>query len=400
MPSPAFAPTEELIAALARGEMIILCDDEGRENEGDLVIAGEKITPQAVNFMVTEARGLLCAPITRERSIELGIPEMTRNTDPLGTCFTVSVDASEGTTTGISAYDRAKTIACLADPKCGAAAFHSPGHLFPLIARPGGVLVRAGHTEASLDLMRLAGLTQCAAICEIMDEDGHMMRVPKLHDFARKHNLKFGTVADLIAFRRRTEQLVERVETVHLPTDFGDFELYCFRARHNGQEHLALVKGDVSGKRDVLVRVHSECLTGDVFRSRRCDCGLQLDAAMKLISESGCGVLVYMRQEGRGIGLANKLHAYHLQERGLDTVDANTHLGFAPDLREYGIGAQILLNLGVHSIRLLTNNPKKLAGLAGYGIEITGREPIVMPATPEDAHYLETKRDRMEHMIP
>ncbi len=395
-----FATTEELIAALARGEMVIIADDEGRENEGDLVIAAEKITPQAVNFMVTEARGLLCAPITRERALELGISEMTRNTDPLGTCFTVSVDANEGTTTGISAFDRAKTINCLADPKCGSEAFHSPGHVFPLIARPGGVLVRAGHTEASIDLMRLAGLTHAAAICEIMATDGSMMRVPQLKEFAQKHGLLFGTVADLIAFRRRTEQLVERVESVHLPTDYGEFELHCFRARHNGLEHLALVKGDVSGKADVLVRVHSECMTGDVFHSRRCDCGLQLDAAMKRIADEGCGVLVYMRQEGRGIGLANKLHAYHLQERGLDTVDANTHLGFAPDLREYGIGAQILLNLGVKSIRLLTNNPKKLAGLAGYGLEITGREPIVVPPTPEDAAYLATKRDRMDHMLP
>ena len=395
-----FATTEALIAALAKGEMVIIADDEGRENEGDLVIAAEKITPQAVNFMVTEARGLLCAPITRERALELGIPEMTRNTDPLGTCFTVSVDANEGTTTGISAFDRAKTINRLADPKCGPEAFHAPGHVFPLIARPGGVLVRAGHTEASLDLMRLAGLTRAAAICEIMAPDGSMMRVPQLKEFARKHGLLFGTVADLIAFRRRTEQLVERVESVHLPTDYGDFELHCFRARHNGLEHLALVKGDVSGKSDVLVRVHSECMTGDVFHSRRCDCGLQLDAAMRRIADAGCGVLVYMRQEGRGIGLANKLHAYHLQERGLDTVDANTHLGFAPDLREYGIGAQILLNLGVRSIRLLTNNPKKLAGLAGYGLEITGREPIVIPPTPDDAAYLATKRDRMDHLIP
>ena len=395
-----FATTEQLIAALAKGEMVIIADDEGRENEGDLVIAAEKITPQAVNFMVTEARGLLCVPITRERALELGIPEMTRNTDPLGTCFTVSVDASEGTTTGISAFDRAKTIGRLADPKCGPDAFHSPGHVFPLIARPGGVLVRAGHTEASLDLMRLAGLTHAAAICEIMAEDGSMMRVPQLKEFAKKHGLLFGTVADLIAFRRRTEQLVERVESVHLPTDYGDFELHCFRARHNGLEHLALVRGDVSGKSDVLVRVHSECMTGDVFHSRRCDCGLQLEAAMRRIAEAGCGVLVYMRQEGRGIGPTNKLHAYHLQERGLDTVDANTRLGFAPDLREYGIGAQILLNLGVKSIRLLTNNPKKLAGLAGYGLEITGREPIVVPPTPEDAAYLATKRDRMDHMIP
>ncbi len=394
-----FNSIEEIVKDLSEGKLVILTDDENRENEGDLIISAEKATPEAINFMATEARGLICAPITKERALELDISEMTRNTDPLGTCFTVSVDSAEGTTTGISAFDRAKTINDLANPQKMAQDFHSPGHVFPLMARPGGALVRAGHTEASLDLMRLAGLTPAAAICEIMNPDGHMARLPDLLEFAKKHNLKIGSVADLIAFRRKTEKLVERVETVRLPTDYGEFDLHCFVAKTTGQEHLALVHGDVIGKTDVLTRVHSECLTGDVFRSRRCDCGGQLDTALQLISQAPCGVLVYMRQEGRGIGLANKLHAYHLQERGLDTVDANVRLGFAPDLREYGIGAEILLNLGVKGVRLLTNNPKKLVGLSGYGLDITGREPLVMPTNPHDQKYMDTKRDRMEHMI-
>lgn len=394
-----FNTIEELVQDLAVGKMIILTDDEKRENEGDLVFAGEFATPEKVNFMVTHARGLVCCPITRERALELGIGEMTHNTDPLGTNFTVSVDAVEGTTTGISAFDRAATIKALADPTKLGTAFHQPGHMFPLIARPGGVLVRTGHTEGSLDLLRIAGLTPCAVICEIMNEDGSMARLPDLKKFAKKHGLKFGCIADLIKYRRRTEREVERVETVHLPTEYGEFELHCFRAKSTGQEHLALVHGDVTGKENVLCRVHSECLTGDVFHSHRCDCGEQLATALKRIAAAECGVLVYMRQEGRGIGLANKLHAYHLQERGLDTVDANTRLGFAPDLREYGLGAEILLNLGIKSIRLLTNNPKKLVGLDGYGLKITGREPIVIPPTADDRHYLETKRDRMNHLL-
>ena len=394
-----FNTIEELVQDLAAGKMIILTDDAKRENEGDLVFAGEFATPEKVNFMITLARGLVCCPITRERALELGIGEMTHNTDPLGTNFTVSVDAVEGTTTGISAFDRTATIRALADPTKLGNAFHQPGHMFPLIARPGGVLVRAGHTEGSLDLLRIAGLTPCAVICEIMNDDGSMARLPDLKKFAKKHKLKFGCIADLIKYRRRTEREVERVETVHLPTEFGDFELHCFRAKSTGQEHLALVHGDVAGKDDVLCRVHSECLTGDVFHSLRCDCGEQLSTAMQRIAKADCGVIVYMRQEGRGIGLANKLHAYHLQERGLDTVDANTRLGFAPDLREYGLGAEILLNLGVKSIRLLTNNPKKLVGLDGYGLKITGREPIVIPPTEHDKRYLKTKRERMNHLI-
>lgn len=394
-----FDKVEELLAALAAGEMIVLTDDEGRENEGDLVIAAEKVTPEAINFMIKEARGLVCAPITRERALELGLHEMAQNSDPLGTCFTVSVDSAEGTTTGISAYDRAKTFSDLANPAKLGNAFHTPGHVFPLIARPGGVLVRAGHTEGSTDLMRLAGLIPAAAICEIVNEDGTMARLPQLKKFAKKHKLKFGCIADIIEYRRRSESMVDRVTTVKMPTDYGIFDLHCFVARHNGQEHVALVYGDVIGKDNVICRVHSECLTGDVFHSKRCDCGQQLDAAMRRIVKEGCGVLVYMRQEGRGIGLANKLQTYLLQQNGVDTVDANVRLGFAPDLREYGIGAQILLNLGVRSIRLLTNNPKKLAGLDGFGLKITGREPLVMPANKYDKAYLKTKKQRMEHML-
>lgn len=394
-----FSPIEELLQELRQGRMIIITDDAGRENEGDLIAAAELVTPETVNFMVTNARGLLCAPITRERAVEIGVGEMVRNTDPMGTCFTVSVDANDGTTTGISAFDRAKTIRALADPTKTADAFHSPGHVFPLMGRQGGVLVRAGHTEASLDLMHLAGLTQASAICEIMNKDGSMARLPDLEKFAEKHGLKMGCVADLIAFRRQNERLVELAETVKLPTAYGEFDLYCFTARTNGQEHLALVHGDVAGKENVLCRVHSECLTGDVFHSCRCDCGSQLDTAMRMIAKEECGILVYMRQEGRGIGLANKLHAYHLQERGLDTVDANVRLGFAPDLREYGLGAEIIKFLGVKSIRLLTNNPRKIAGLDGYGLEISERVPLVMEANAYDKEYLDTKRDRMEHLI-
>lgn len=394
-----FNTIEELTRALAAGEMIVLTDDERRENEGDLVMSAEKITPAAVNFMVSEGRGLVCVPLPVERARELGLHEMTRNNDPLGTCFTISVDANREVTTGISAFDRARTIQALADPKCLAADFHSPGHVFPLIARNGGVLVRAGHTEGAVDLMRLAGLSAPAVICEILNPDGSMARIPQLQEFVNRHNLKFGCIADLIEFRRRTESMVERVTTVKLPTDFGIFDLHCFVAKHDGREHLALVYGEVAGKQDVLTRVHSECLTGDVFHSQRCDCGQQLAVAMQRIVAEGSGVLVYMRQEGRGIGLANKLHAYHLQERGLDTVDANVRLGFAPDLREYGIGAQILDNLGVHSIRLLTNNPKKLVGLEGYGLSISGREPLIVPETAFDHTYMQTKKDRMEHLL-
>ncbi len=394
-----FNTVDELTSALSAGEMIVLTDDEHRENEGDLIISAEKVTPEAINFMVREGRGLVCVPITADRARELELHEMTSNHDPLGTCFTISVDAKKEVTTGISAFDRARTIRALADPKCLAADFRSPGHIFPLIARNGGVLVRAGHTEGAVDLMRLAGLSAQAVICEILNPDGSMARIPQLQEFVRQHNLKFGCIADLIEFRRRTESMVERVTSVKLPTDFGIFDLHCFVAKHDGCEHLALVYGEVAGKQNVLTRVHSECLTGDVFHSQRCDCGQQLDVAMQRIVAEGDGVLVYMRQEGRGIGLANKMHAYHLQERGLDTVDANVRLGFPPDLREYGIGAQILANLGVRSIRLLTNNPKKLVGLEGYGLSISGREPLIVPETEYDRKYMQTKKDRMEHLL-
>ncbi len=391
--------TEELIAAIAAGEMIVLTDDEARENEGDLVMAADRATPEAVNFMATHGRGLICVPMTRERCTDLGLHEMARPSDPYHTRFTISVDARDETTTGISAFDRAATIIKLADPLSHADNFISPGHVFPLIARDGGCLVRAGHTEAALDFARLAGGSPAGVICEIMNDDGTMARVPDLERFVAEHKLKWGTIADLIEFRRRTESLVDLARTVKLPTLHGDFDLHCYVARTDGREHLALVYGNVANREDVLVRVHSECLTGDVFHSQRCDCGEQLDEAMRMVVGEGAGVIVYMRQEGRGIGLVNKLHAYHLQDCGLDTVEANVKLGFPPDLREYGLGAQILLNLGVKSIRLLTNNPKKIVGLEGYGLRISARVPIVMPPREHNTRYLATKRDRLGHML-
>jgi len=392
--------TEELIAALAAGEMIVLTDDEDRENEGDLVMAAEKVTPEAVNFMARYGRGLICAPLTRTRATQLGLYEMGHGGgDPYGTKFTISADAREGVSTGISAFDRALTIQRLADPRTTPADLSTPGHVFPLIAREGGVLVRAGHTEAATDLARLAGLSAYGVICEIMKDDGTMARMPDLREFAGHHGLKIGTIADLIRFRRLTESLVELVQVVKLPTPEGTFNLHCYVAKTDGREHLALVYGNVRGSRDVLVRVHSECLTGDVFQSRRCDCGEQLHQAMAMVAKEGCGAIVYMRQEGRGIGLSNKLHAYHLQDRGLDTVEANERLGFPPDLREYGLGAQILLNLGVASIRLLTNNPRKLVGLEGYGLQISGRVPIVVSPCETNARYLNTKKERLGHLL-
>lgn len=399
MSTDGFVQTKEIIKAVAAGEMVILTDDHRRENEGDLVMSAEHVTPESINFMATHGKGLICVPMTQSRADDLELREMAKPDDPYHTAFTVSVDVREGVTTGISAYDRARTIQALANPNSRREDFSVPGHVFPLIARNGGVLVRAGHTEAAVDLARLAGTSPVGVICEIMNEDGTMARVEDLKKFARRHGLNMGSVADLIEFRRRAESLVELLHIVKLPTDFGVFDLHCYQAKTDKREHLALVYGDVQKAESVLVRVHSECLTGDVFHSQRCDCGQQLEMAMKMVVEAGAGVIIYMRQEGRGIGLANKLHAYHLQERGLDTVDANVKLGFAPDLREYGIGAQILLHLGLKEIRLMTNNPKKIVGLEGYGLTVKERVPIVLPPKKENRNYLQTKKKRMGHLM-
>lgn len=395
-----FDSIEAVIADIRRGRMVILVDDADRENEGDLIMAAEFVTPQAVNFMAKHGRGLICVPTTGERLKQLGIEEMVkRNQDTFKTDFQVSVDAAKGITTGISAADRARTIAIMARPTALPEDLVQPGHVFPLRAKPGGVLRRAGHTEAAVDLAELAGCRPIAVICEIMNDDGSMARLPQLRKFAKKHRLKIATIADLIEYRRTRERLIERVESIQLPTDYGEFTLHLYRSRLDGQSHLALVMGDVAGRAGVLVRVHSECLTGDVFGSRRCDCGPQLHQAMRQIAAAGRGVIVYMRQEGRGIGLPAKIKAYKLQEEGLDTVQANEKLGFPMDLREYGLGAQILADLGLKKIRLLTNNPRKLVGLAGYGLEIVEQVPIRVKANPHNARYLEAKRRKMGHLL-
>ena len=380
--------------------MIIVVDDADRENEGDLIMAAQFVTPENVNFMAKHGRGLICVPTISERLQQLGIERMVRqNRETFKTDFQISVDAARGITTGISAADRAQTIRIMAEPTAVPEELVQPVHVFQFRARPGGVLQRAGHTEAAVDLVKLAACRPIGVICEIMSDDGSMARLPELRKFAKKHRLKICTIADLIHFRRTREKLVERIEVVEMPTEYGDFDLYLYRSKIDGQHHLALVYGDVAGKPGVLVRVHSECLTGDVFGSRRCDCGPQLHQAMRQVAEEGRGVVVYMRQEGRGIGLAPKIKAYKLQEQGYDTVEANQKLGFAMDLREYGLGAQILADLGLKTIRLLTNNPRKVVGLEGYGLEIVEQVPIKVKANPHNLRYLNTKREKLGHLL-
>jgi 3,4-dihydroxy 2-butanone 4-phosphate synthase/GTP cyclohydrolase II len=395
-----FNSIESVTADLRKGKMVIVVDDADRENEGDLIMAAQHVTPAAVNFMAKHGRGLVCVPTNSERLQQLGIERMVRqNRESFRTDFQVSVDAARGITTGISAADRAETIRIMAEPTAVPEDLVQPGHVFPLRARPGGVLQRAGHTEAAIDLAELAGCRPIGVLCEILNDDGTMARLPQLLKFAAKHKLKICTIEDLIHFRRTREKLVEKIEVVKMPTDYGDFDLHLYRSKIDGQHHLALVRGNVAGNKNVLVRVHSECLTGDVFGSRRCDCGPQLHQAMRQIAESGNGVLVYMRQEGRGIGLAPKIKSYKLQEQGYDTVEANKKLGFGMDLREYGLGAQILVDLGLKTIRLLTNNPRKVVGLEGYGLKIVEQVPIRVKPNPHNARYLKTKREKMGHSL-
>ena len=409
--SPLRATVEEAVEEIRNGRMVIVTDDEDRENEGDIVLAAQFCTPDMVNFMATHARGLICVPLPEQRADELGLAPMAdHNTAPLGTAFTVSVEAARGVTTGISAADRATTIQMLAHPEAQPRSFTRPGHIFPLRAKPGGVLVRAGQTEASVDLCAMAGLEPVAVVCEIMKDDGTMARMPDLEKFARKHKLKILTVADLIAYRMAHERLVERVEEAQMPTKFGEFRAIGYKTYLDKKEHVALVMGDVTAPGPVLVRVHDKCVTGDVFGSLRCDCGEQLEAAMKRIAEEGRGVVVYMDQEGRGIGLHNKLRAYKLQEEGLDTVEANVALGLPAENRDYGVGAQILVDLGVRDMRLMTNNPIKIqeldefgelrgAGLDGYGLHVVERVSLEVPANTHNIRYLQTKRDKMGHIL-
>jgi 3,4-dihydroxy 2-butanone 4-phosphate synthase/GTP cyclohydrolase II len=395
-----FDRVEDAIEDIRSGKMVIVCDDEDRESEGDLVVAAQHADAQAINFMARYARGLICLTLTPERCDELGLDLMAaKNEAQFETAFTVSIEAREGVTTGISAADRAQTVKVAIDPRSGPRDVVVPGHVFPLKAKRGGVLERTGHTEASVDLARLAGCHPSGVICEIMNDDGSMARVPDLVPYAEEHGLKMITVADLIAYRRKNDRLVERVVDINLPTAFGTFTAVGYRSLVDEKHHVALVKGDVAGKEDVLVRVHSECLTGDVFHSLRCDCGEQLESALMMIEEQGEGVLLYLAQEGRGIGLLNKLRAYKLQEEGYDTVDANLKLGLPADLRDYGIGAQILVDLGLTSIRILTNNPKKIRGLEGYGLSVTQQVPIEHPANEHNEGYMRTKRDRMGHTL-